>query len=74
MKILVIEDEVGISNFLSQGLEEEGFSVEVAPDGLKGLEKATNKAVDLILLDWMLPGISGLEVCKKLERKIKQYQ
>lgn len=69
MKILVIEDEVGISNFLSQGLEEEGFSVEVAPDGLKGLEKATNKAVDLILLDWMLPGLSGLEVCKKIREK-----
>ena len=69
MKILVIEDEVGISNFLSQGLEEEGYSVEVATDGLKGLEKATTKAVDLILLDWMLPGISGLEVCKKIREK-----
>lgn len=69
MKILVIEDEVGISNFLSQGLEEEGYSVEVANDGLKGLEKATTKAVDLILLDWMLPGLSGLEVCQKIREK-----
>ena len=69
MKILVIEDEVGISNFLSQGLEEEGYAVEVATDGLKGLEKATTKTVDLILLDWMLPGISGLEVCKKIREK-----
>jgi two-component system response regulator ArlR len=69
MKILVIEDEVGISNFLSQGLEEEGYTIEVATDGLKGLEKATTKAVDLILLDWMLPGISGLEVCKKIREK-----
>ncbi len=69
MKILVIEDEVGISNFLSQGLEEEGYSVEVANDGLKGLEKATTKTVDLILLDWMLPGLSGLEVCKKIREK-----
>jgi two-component system response regulator ArlR len=69
MKILVIEDEVGISNFLSQGLEEEGYSVEVANDGLKGLEKAITKTVDLILLDWMLPGLSGLEVCKKIREK-----
>lgn len=69
MKILVIEDEVGISNFLSQGLEEEGYAVEVANDGLKGLEKATTKTVDLILLDWMLPGLSGLEVCKKIREK-----
>jgi two-component system response regulator ArlR len=69
MKILVIEDEVGISNFLSQGLEEEGYTIEVANDGLKGLEKAITKTVDLILLDWMLPGISGLEVCKKIREK-----
>jgi two-component system response regulator ArlR len=69
MKILVIEDEVGISNFLSQGLEEEGYTIEVANDGLKGLEKAITKTVDLILLDWMLPGLSGLEVCKKIREK-----
>jgi len=69
MKILVIEDEVGISNFLSQGLEEEGYFVEVANDGLKGLEMATAKTVDLILLDWMLPSLTGLDVCIKIREK-----
>lgn len=71
MKILVIEDEIGISNFLSQGLEEEGFLVEIASDGLNGLEMATSNPYDLILLDWMLPKISGLEVCRQLREKNK---
>jgi two-component system, OmpR family, response regulator ArlR len=70
-KILIIEDEIGISNFLSQGLEEEGYTVLVAADGLKGLEMATTKSVDLILLDWMIPNMSGLEVCKKFREKDK---
>lgn len=69
MKILVIEDEVGISNFLSQGLEEEGYSVEVTGDGIKGLEKALTRNFDLILLDWMLPKKSGIEVCKNIREK-----
>ncbi|MEC4005080.1 response regulator transcription factor [Flavobacterium sp. SUN052] len=71
MKILIVEDEIGISNFLSQGLEEEGYEVIVANNGLIGLEFATTKQVDLILLDWMLPKISGLEICKKIREKDK---
>lgn len=71
MKILVVEDEIGISNFLSQGLEEEGYEVVIANNGEKGVEMATSKNVDLILLDWMLPKISGLEVCKKIRETNK---
>lgn len=71
MKILIIEDEIGISNFLKQGLEEEGYEIIVASDGIKGLEMAMNKSVNLILLDWMIPNISGLDVCKKIRERDK---
>uniref|UniRef100_UPI00404921BA response regulator transcription factor n=1 Tax=Flavobacterium sp. TaxID=239 RepID=UPI00404921BA len=66
MHILIIEDEIGISNFLQQGLEEENFNVSIAGNGFEGLEIALNTKVDLILLDWMMPKMSGLEVCKAI--------
>jgi len=71
MKILIVEDEIGISNFLKQGFEEEGFEVIIANNGLIGLDIAQSKSIDLILLDWMLPKMSGLEVCKKIREKNK---
>jgi DNA-binding response OmpR family regulator len=66
MHILIIEDEIGISNFLKQGLEEENFTVSTANNGLEGLEKTFNNKIDLILLDWMMPRMNGLEVCKAI--------
>jgi DNA-binding response OmpR family regulator len=63
MKILIIEDEIGISNFLKQGLEEENYQVLVAHNGLDGLEMALKQVPDLILLDWMLPKMQGIDVC-----------
>lgn len=66
MHILIVEDEKGIVNFLTQGLEEEGFVISFANDGKEGLEKALSLNVDLILLDWMMPKMSGIEVCKAI--------
>lgn len=66
MKIAIIEDEIGITNFLQQGLEEENYSVVTANDGEKGWELIHKSKPDLILLDWMLPKMSGIEVCKKV--------
>jgi len=71
-RILIVEDEIGISNFLTQGLEEEGFDVTVANNGVTGLELAINRKPNLILLDWMLPKMSGLEVCKRIREKNKE--
>jgi DNA-binding response OmpR family regulator len=64
MRILIVEDEVGILQFLQQGLEEEGYTIVTATDGEKALELLTNENFDLVLMDWMLPKLTGLEVCK----------
>jgi DNA-binding response OmpR family regulator len=64
MRILIVEDEVRILQFLRQGLEEEGYTIVTATDGEKALELLTNENFDLVLLDWMLPKLTGLEVCK----------
>lgn len=71
MRILVVEDEKGIARFLRDGLQEEGFAVDVAPDGVKGLELALVYDYDLLLLDWMLPGMSGLEICRRYRKEGK---
>ena len=64
--ILVIEDETRIADLLRRGLTYEGYRVSVAGDGLSGLAKARDDPPDLVILDWMLPGLDGLEVCKRL--------
>ncbi|PHN06335.1 response regulator transcription factor [Flavilitoribacter nigricans] len=69
MRILVIEDEAGIASFLKQGLEEETFVVDLADDGIKGLDLATSESYDLLLVDWMLPGMSGIEVCRQFRKQ-----
>ena len=68
MRILVIEDEPGIADFLKQGLEEESFAVDVAENGMVGLEMALSGVYDLILLDWMIPGMSGIKLCRQLRK------
>ncbi len=68
MKILIIEDEPGIYNFLKEGLQEEGYSVTIASDGIQGLETFNRSTPDLVLLDWMLPGIHGIDVCKEIRK------
>ncbi len=64
MHILIVEDEVGIVQFLRQGLEEEGYQITSASDGLMGFELTQKQNFDLILLDWMLPKMSGIDFCK----------
>ncbi len=71
MRILVVEDERGISNFIKDGLEEEGFAVDAADEGINGLTLAKTNEYDIILLDWMVPGISGIEVCRQIRNRNK---
>jgi len=69
MHILIVEDELGIVQFLQQGLQEEGYQITTANDGSKGFELLQNQKFDLILLDWMLPKINGLDLCKAIRIK-----
>ena len=72
MRILIVEDEQGIAAFLKQGLEEESFAVDVADEGKKGLQLALSGEYDLLLLDWMLPGLSGIEICRQFRKEFRE--
>jgi len=69
VRLLVVEDEKKVASFIKQGLEEEGYAVDVAPDGEKGLDMALDRVHDLIILDISLPKIDGLQVLKKLRQQ-----
>ncbi|HIU66837.1 MAG TPA: response regulator transcription factor [Candidatus Caccomorpha excrementavium] len=68
-KILIVEDEAKIARFLELELKHEGYDTEIAGDGRTGLEKALKKDIDLVLLDIMLPGLSGIEVCRRVRQE-----
>lgn len=68
MRILIIEDEKGIANFLRDGLTEEFFAVDVANNGKSGLQMALSNEYDLLLVDWMLPGLSGIEIVREIRK------
>lgn len=66
MKVLLVEDEMNVASFITRSLEEEGYKVSLAPDGTTGLSMATQHSFTLIILDVMLPGMNGLEVCRQI--------
>lgn len=68
MRILVVEDEAAIADFLERGLEAEGYSVTVASEGPDGLVEARSGSFDLLILDLMLPGMSGIEILKSFRK------
>ena len=65
-RVLIIEDEVAIADLEKDYLELSGFEVEVANDGVTGLDKALNEDYNLLILDLMLPGVDGFEICRKV--------
>ncbi|MCA6074694.1 response regulator transcription factor [Fulvivirga sedimenti] len=71
MRILIVEDEPGIASFLKEGLEEEDFSVDLAGDGEDGLKMSRSANYDIMLIDWMLPKLSGLDLCKEIRKRDK---
>lgn len=67
-KILIVEDEQKIARFLELELKYEGYDVVIANNGREGLEMGRGEDIDLIILDLMLPGLSGIEVCRRLRQ------
>jgi two-component system response regulator MprA len=65
-RILIVEDDPAILKVLQRGLAYEGYLVDIATDGRTGLNMARDRRPDLVILDWMLPGMDGLEVCRRL--------
>lgn len=63
---MLIEDEPSVAGLINKGLTENGYSITVAPDGLMGAELALQNEFDVIILDIMLPGMSGMQVCRKI--------
>src|SRR6201995_2770113 len=67
--VLVVEDEAPLLTILRYNLEKQGFRVEEAADGQEALTKIAENQPDLVLLDWMLPVMSGIEVCRQIRRR-----
>ena len=68
-RILIIEDETSIADLEKDYLELAGFEVDICPDGESGLQKALGEEVDLLILDLMLPGVNGFEICRQVREK-----
>ena len=73
LRVLIVEDEKALAEILEYNFKKEGYVVDTASDGEIALDKIIFKAPDLIILDWMLPKLSGIELCKKVRsnKKIK---
>ena len=69
MKVLLVEDEPGLVSVIVRGLKDAGMDVSVAADGIMGLEMARAYKFDVILLDIMLPGMNGIQVCKEIRKQ-----
>ena len=69
MRLLLVEDEVKVASFIRRALEEETYAVDLASDGAEGLCRASSESYDLIILDLMLPGMSGVEVLRQLRQQ-----
>jgi DNA-binding response OmpR family regulator len=69
IKLLLVEDDAAVAGMLRKGLTEGGYHVTVAPDGGTGLDMALNNDFDIMILDIMLPGVNGLELCRQLRKE-----
>lgn len=71
-KILIVEDDATLAQFLKQELSYEGYDVNVEQDGMQGLMAIRESHPDLVILDWMLPRLSGIEICRRLRDSLNR--
>lgn len=69
-RVLIVEDDPTVSEVLTRFLRRDGYEVEIAADGISGLQRASRGRHDLVVLDLMLPGMGGLEVCRRLRQRV----
>ncbi len=69
MRVLIVEDEHKIANAIKKGLQRESYAVDIVHDGIEGYDLAYSEQFDVIILDIMLPGMDGIEICKKLREQ-----
>ena len=69
MKLLLVEDEQKIAGLIKKGLEEQGYKVDAAYDGLEGLKLTNEYKYDLIILDLIIPNLTGIELCKEIRKQ-----
>jgi DNA-binding response OmpR family regulator len=69
MRVLLVEDEKKMASFIQRGLKEEGYAVDIAYDGEQGWDYVCTNDYDAVILDWMIPKISGLDLCSKIRRE-----
>jgi two-component system phosphate regulon response regulator PhoB len=67
--ILVVEDEEALATLLQYNLDKEGYRIELSADGDEALIRIDEKLPDLVILDWMLPSVSGIEICRRLRQR-----
>jgi len=70
-KILIVEDEAALSDLLSYNLGKEGYDVAICTDGEDAVVMVEEETPDLVLLDWMLPNVSGIEICRQLRARVE---
>ncbi|MBX7150023.1 response regulator transcription factor [bacterium] len=69
MRLLLVEDDKKVASFIIKGLTESGYAVDVKSDGRSGLDAALTEPYDLVILDWMLPQLDGIAVCKEIRKE-----
>jgi DNA-binding response OmpR family regulator len=73
-KVLIVEDERDIADLMALHLKRDGIEVEIAENGEQAFQNLESKSFDLLILDWMLPGISGLDICKKIRQAGSKFE